>query len=149
MDNPTTTLPRPFPLTVYDNPPPPAERHYLRISPIAIFSGSPEDVAVQQAYLYHHPGFSASGETFTPYRVTKWKNEYRPDDQKRAMVSSNQSLGAVHQRTSTESLTVCSFRLFHNELTREPPRPLMLGTPSAHRHLCRLPVLTLCSRSHR
>ena len=78
------SMPRPFPRTTYENPPSPVERHYLRVSPTAMYHGSPADVEANRLYRLRHPWPSATGQVFTPYRVTNWNDIYCPDDQKRA-----------------------------------------------------------------
>lgn len=121
-------IPRPFPRTTYENPPPPVERHYLRVSPISMLHGSPEDVETSRLYRLRHPWPSATGEVFTPYRVTNWNDIYCPDDQKRAT-----------------SARVDAFRQFEAQLPHAPMQPATM----LNNRLAPLPLSPLSSQAPR
>ena len=122
------SMPQPFPRTTYDNLSPPVERHYLRISPIAMLHGSPEDVETSRLYRMRHPWPTVTGEVFTPYRVTNWNDIYCPDDQKRAT-----------------SARIDAFRQFEAQLPHAPMQPATM----LNNRLVPLPLSRLSSQGAR
>ena len=123
------SMPRAFPRTTYANPPPAVERQHLRISPTAMFYGSPEDVEASRLYRLRHPWPSDTGEIFIPYRVNHWNDVYCPDDHKRATSS---RVNAFRQFEATlPQAPIRTSTLLHNGSTSIHLPPLSSPTPGS------------------